>query len=679
MQGCAEGTPGWLQSQLGYAPRRAQVVARLAFWLAAFPGADNVVASIAICLYIIALTPGGALVIASTVLPPDSPLDAAPASAAALSSCTSSLGTLPRSRLLLPRLLYSVTRTSGRVFPANGMLSSARAASLLRLLAAELDRTTAAHLAGAAPLPAAPPAAPAPLPAPLLRLRSLLLHPSTLFSLCRTVALYAHRPGPLDPLTSLRSSSEATAALLEVTSACAASDEAAGAPCASPLAVASAALAVLGGEGGCCLTPLAAAALFEIMRNGFLTLPRSLDAMFRRLGQFEVGGDAAFGGPEVFFLVRQWGGATLLAPGVGAASAPSEAVAEEVDAWPMEPLGVQDAPPGRGGRVVHCQSVFQQCSRLLMGILGSQWTECLLSPPQAAGFQAAPCPLLAEHYLSALFNLFASSTLRLALTAGVSSGGEEPLLLGSLLGKLHGVCAATLARWGFVRAIQGSDHQRQLQLQWGGEEFNLRAVQAGLRIMDCPLSGSGMGCGTALCAQFFTRGGGQLFAALLRNWREAGAAAGGAGAMGQGLEQCALKLAPILCAHMDFPEACLGHSGCIATLLQEFQALAVASFARRPCADMQDPRYEALSLLASKAMPPASWGGALGGGGDTSGSWAALAAELMGVLDDALDSPAASAAAEGAGGSAAAAGAVSAPSAAPPSEAAIGGHSAASA
>ena len=628
LQVCAEESPAYLSTQLGSAPWRARLLSRLAFWLCAWPGADNVVACIAILLYLVALTPGGCAAIAETLVPPESHADAQHVAAAACASAAGSLDALPRSRLLLPRLLYSVLRTSGRVSPANGMLSCGRAATLCRLMAGELQRCA---------VPGSPPLA-------LLRLRALLLHPTTLAVLARTVALYAARPGPRDPLTVLRASSEAMGALVEIAAAGSACDEACGEPCASPLAVARACADALAGAGGACLTPTAATALLETLRNSLVTLPRSLDALFKCLGMFGAGGDSELGGPEAFFLVGGWGGPLRCSASNASASASASSDGATYALGSLEDAQDSEQPLSRAPHAALTQRALHQCARALQALHACPWVTPLVAqqppfhaPAHLATAQPA-CASLAEHYLSALFNLFASSALRCALAVGAEFGEQGGVTLGQVLLRTHHVACAALARWGYLSAAaaagegEGGGQQQQQQLQ--RPPFTLRAVEAALRVLDCPLAGNGLLCGSSQAAHFFSSGGGELVASLLQNW------AGQPGSCGL-VEPCCLRVAGIVAAHLEFPEAVLGPQGCVAGMLRSLAGWLRSSLAARPCRDMQDARYVAVSTLASRAanVPRDAWGGAAGAG-DGAGEWGACAAELMGLLDDAVDAAA---------------------------------------
>ena len=627
----------YLSTQLGCAPRRARLLSRLAFWLCTWPGADNVVACVAILLYLVALTPGGPAAIAETLVPAESHADAAHVAAAASASAAGSLDALPRSRLLLPRLLYSVLRTSGRVSPANGMLSCGRAATLCRLLAGELLRCA---------VPGFPPPA-------LFRLRALLLHPTTLAVLTRTVALYAARPGPRDPLTVLRASSEAVGALVEIAAAGSACDEACGEPCASPLAVARACADALAGVGGACLTPTAAAALLETLRNSLVTLPRNLDALFKGLGTFGSGGDCELGGPEGFFFVGGWGGPLRCSDSAASAGACSDAAAYALGS--LEDAQDAAQPSSRAPHAALSQRALHQCAHALQALHACPWVAPLVAqqPPFHAPAHLATalpaCSSLAEHYLSALFNLFASSALRCALAAGAGFGSAEGgAPLGQVLLRMHHVACATLARWGYLPVnaeAAGGDGEGE-----GGQSppppppppppplqrppFTLRAVEAALRVLDCPLAGNGLLCGSSQAAHFFTSGGAELVASLLHNW------AGQPGSCSL-VEPCCLRVAGILAAHLEYPEAVLGPQGCVGGMLRALAGWLRSSLAARPCRDMQDARYVAVSTLASRAanVPRDAWGGAAGAG-DGAGEWGACAAELMGLLDDAVDAAA---------------------------------------
>lgn len=135
------------------APHAPALLKCLAFWLASFPDADNVVGVVTVLTYVVSLCPSGATEIIRATMPAADEEDMAAAGAAATASAADAL-TVPRFRLFLPRLLYSVSRTSGREAPYNALISGARAGSLLAALAFSLGEVSARW--ATAPPPARP-------------------------------------------------------------------------------------------------------------------------------------------------------------------------------------------------------------------------------------------------------------------------------------------------------------------------------------------------------------------------------------------------------------------------------------------------------------------------------------------------------------------------------------------
>lgn len=578
------------------APHAPALLKCLAFWLASFPDADNVVGVVTVLTYVVSLCPSGATEIIRATMPAADEEDMAAAGAAATASAADAL-TVPRFRLFLPRLLYSVSRTSGREAPYNALISGARAGSLLAALAFSLGEVSARW--ATAPPPRAP------LPPLLLRLRAALLHPSTLSTAARVVATYGARPPPPDPLTGAVSAPvEAAAALQSIARAGAASDGPCGAPCASPLAVAR---ACAGALRTVALTPGPATLLCEVTRNALCFFPPAFDAV-SAAARVCGGGWRGWGGVEgAFFLCEEEGEL----PGVGLAEA----------------LGT-------------LRRVTAAAAELLDALLLSGgWLETAVGAPALPAAALAPPPLwapggtpaLAEHILSAAFNLLASVTLRFALSRGEGPPGFH---FSHLLRRISAAAVAALGRFGAP-----------------GPSFHAPATAAAIRVLQHPLAATPL-LEAPLSYLFFGGGAAAAVAALLGAW--AGAGSGEVAAAGA-LPHVLLPALRVVAAHCEQPGVALS-GGALGGALRAATRLARAIFFRpRRVATL--PEYEAFSLLASRAanVPPAAWGshpphaGALaltpGVGappprpppGDEPADWAAIAAELIDVMEAAIN------------------------------------------
>jgi hypothetical protein len=588
----AEAHPAFRNAHV--APHANRLLPRLAFWLAAFPDSDNVVGVICILTYVVALCPGGCEAVLRAAMPAADEDDVGAAAAAAAASAGDERA-VPRARLLLPRLLYAVTRTLGREAPSNALIAGARAGSLLAALAGVLGEVSSRWAAAPPPRPPPPPL--------LLRLRAALLHPAALATAARIVGAYGARPPAPDPLTGTVSApAEAAGALQFVARAGAASDGALGALCASSLAVARACGVALRTSA---LTPAHAAALAEVARNALCFFPAQFDALAgasRACG----GGMRGWAGVEGAFFAAGFGGEEGgSGAGGGGGGAPEGAAA------PLRALG---------GALMGAAEVLT----LLVG--EGSWLD---APAGVALWDAGGTPALLEHLLCSAYNTLASAPLRFLLAAGCAHGFP----FSALLRRLATAAAAALRRFGGP-----------------GVAFHAPAAASALRVLQHPLA-STAGLEAPLSYLFFGGGCASAVAAVLGAW----AAEGGPAAAGAlPLLVPALR---VLAAHCEQPGVALS-GGALAAALRTAIALARAAFFH-PKRAANPAEYEAFAVVAARAAnipaAPPAWGcfpphaGALaltaGAGalppppppGDSPAAWAAAAAELMEVMECAVD------------------------------------------
>ena len=125
----------WREAALGGA-LQAPLLARLAFWLAAWPNADNVIAVTTILAFHMSLTEGGPNALFNAQMPRDETVGSAVeplASSSSISSVSSDSSSSPR-RSFLARLFFSTHSILGRDFPLNSLIAAARVSSLILAL-----------------------------------------------------------------------------------------------------------------------------------------------------------------------------------------------------------------------------------------------------------------------------------------------------------------------------------------------------------------------------------------------------------------------------------------------------------------------------------------------------------------------------------------------------------------
>lgn len=177
-----EGDSSFRDVALGSA-NAARVLDALALWLATWPGADNVVAAVAICAYLVSLAPGGCEAASRAAM---RPVDKADADRRRVAVADRRRDGSEQSFIL--RLAFASHGVSGSESPANSMIAAARCSSFLSNV---LNHSVSTDD---------------------FELFTTLQSPIILSFLCATVATFADRPHP-DVFCGPRAAKEARATL----------------------------------------------------------------------------------------------------------------------------------------------------------------------------------------------------------------------------------------------------------------------------------------------------------------------------------------------------------------------------------------------------------------------------------------------------------------------------------